>query len=443
MTRWSCALAAVLVFGSCTVAGAASDALTVAAGLGGVARHGRWLPVSIDVAPTPSTADADAIRITWGATHWHRELRPDAGQIRHVQAMLRGASVSDRVEVQLERAGVPVATTSALVSLVDDDATVVVCGSAAPAAALPADCSVTLSAPMLPIDPRAWDVADGASLDDATFAAASDEARAAYLAWAGARRTDDAGGALPPNWPAPPAEVERRITHLVVLYLVVLMAAVVWPVRRRRMLAWGPAIVIVGAVVVAISPLAMAGVRETTSFDAVVEAFPDTAVARVSARAITSPTAAGRFRLRVLDDQLAITADDADDDARAPALHTFDADGFPTRLERHALGTPVRTRIDGYYAVSPLGIDTVAEGWRVTNHGPTPLDSCHLGRDATERPMAPLAPGASTLVLQGASRHVEVRCATSQAMLPLETNNTAATRTGRTTVLARLSEDAP
>jgi hypothetical protein len=130
--RW---LAAVLLAVLLETSGAAAQDVSLAAraGLGGLARPGRWAPVRIDV---DSLAGIDGrLVLEWGGSRVTRELRLVSGARRSVELYIRAADVRDVITIRLESAGRVLASTQASVRLVGLDDVVTVCVDRSEAAA--------------------------------------------------------------------------------------------------------------------------------------------------------------------------------------------------------------------------------------------------------------------------------------------------------------------
>lgn len=159
--------------------------LSVRAGVAGLARPGRWMPVSIDVR-AGSDGAVGTLRIEWGDAVVLRDVNVPAESTSHVEILVRAIAAGPVVRVTLG----PVAE-DAPVRLVSADEPLTLCIDATRD-----DCAASVSESELPSSARAFDLADLVWWPTPSSVAPA-AARAAFQTWQAWREWSDSGAPDP------------------------------------------------------------------------------------------------------------------------------------------------------------------------------------------------------------------------------------------------------
>lgn len=158
---------------------ATAPALTVRAGVGGVARPGRWLPVEVDVRAA-DTAFHGSIAVAWGTVVAHHDLDLAPSSTTHISLLVRTISASPGIRVSLiDTNGLATTTVDTPLSLVPFDQPATLCiGEVVKLTG----CTARIAENEAPTTARALDFADDVIWSGSVTATNRDVARAVALA---------------------------------------------------------------------------------------------------------------------------------------------------------------------------------------------------------------------------------------------------------------------
>lgn len=358
-----------------------------AAGLGGLARAGRRMPVALVVesagAPFAGTVEAtlDNQRVTrdvvlGGAGRQSLELyliAPDTD----------AATVRVQLSPGVSAANVPV-------RIVPGDAPFILCVSAAGVAPAGVSCTTTVEAAALPVSWRGLEATDDIVWAPAARAALPHEQRLAVARAIAVRAWNSSTNMAPPARPLPPAEGSRGNPALP-LFILLLAAAVAAAPRLSRRPAvlyatTGLLIVIASAAAFADGRLgsgARLHVRETI----VVRTGDGGAGAQLIARGRAIFPAAGPYTA-------AASVEDAEVTVQAPA-RAVSAARIATIRGVAAKRAALQYDVDGFHAQGPVRVSWNGASAIVTNTLATPLTACAATGAFTASSSLTIAPGAS------------------------------------------------
>lgn len=395
----------------------AADAavLTAEAGLDGVGRPGRWLPVRVTIDARTDDVDGDLIA-DWGRARVRRAVVLAAPSRRTVDLYLRTGDVRDEVVVRLEDHGREVARLVVPLRIAGVDQRTV----------------ATVSAGHRPSSWRGYDVADEVTFESGEPPAGSSESNALSL-WRGLRRAGDIDRALPAAEPVGNARTAVSYAGVTALLYVSALGAAAFlfgPSRSRALLAYGT----VGALILAGATAAWATGRSSAVVirqQGVAEQFEGAAQTLLSMRATAQFPADGAFVLR------AQTADGVIDRVSGPFEDDtrLDADGRPTIAVRAAIGSTASFTVDAVSEFRAFSLTRDGSMARITNATGATLDRCEFPADVVAPP-ARLEPGQSVDV-PGAWRDADPILACRLSGSPLEFSEThhAVTTIGATLVV--------
>jgi len=429
--RW---LAAVLLAVLLETSGAAAQDVSLAAraGLGGLARPGRWAPVRIDV---DSLAGIDGrLVLEWGGSRVTRELRLVSGARRSVELYIRAADVRDVITIRLESAGRVLASTQASVRLVGLDDVVTVCVDRSEAAAR-LMCTASVGADTAPQAWRGYDAADAVA-PDATSSDFAPEQRAALQLWRFARASREAGatpmaGAVPA---APPPG--SHAAPLLSLYPAALAALLLMPLVARR--TPDAQVVVFWLVTLTASGAALTLGRTAPlviHHASTVEAFEGVARALVEMRALAVFPSSGVY---------AVTGDSPGQtiDSGRPVADTvdqrFEDAGHPVLAGRAGLGERLGFHLQGTTDRALLAATAAGDHVRVSNIAGQALDACEWPGETGATGPSGLPAGASFLVPRPVE-HGTVTCRLSDTPVTLQAGGRSVRSVGATIVALHLS----
>jgi len=437
---------------ACLVAAAALPArgatLQATAGLGGIAKSGRWTPLTVSIGSGREALDGDVV-VSWGDQQLRRGIIMGAATRKDVELYIRTNDPSAAIEVRLVASDREVARTSAPVRILGADDRVVVCvlpdAASSPDAA---DCTATVLARALPHSARGYEVADDV-VWPAIRTVVTPEQDAALRAWRALEALDASGdlGATPQvSRPLVPRGLPAALMPAVATIAIAYLAAFVmtgWALRTRRArLAWTGAAL---ATVTAAACAAVAGIGRVGATRAVhlhhvslLQQLPNAQTSVLTVRAIAEFPAFDRFALRlpVADGTLETTR------SRGGVTAALDADGYP--VVAGVFGAAARQSFAGEALVPerPLSIDDHGDRVSIRNQSDRTLYDCRLGRGfSISTSSATLAPGARldaswTGVSDEAPSGPVVTCRLDEALLPLTEQNRPVVMHGATTVAA-------
>lgn len=389
---------------------AAADGVSIrgAAGLGGVARAGRWTAVEVTIENSGAPSSGNLV-VAIG----------DAKVVRHVEVpspSKKRTTVYLRVPADADAAATVTFASSPPVRiplrLYDGDAPLTIC--VGPASA---DCTASLDADAAPQSWRGYDAADVVVLPpDVRFTAPQ---QAAYDRWRAIRHWSESTNMVPPPAPATAFEDTSRASRMLLLYVASMLAlAVIAPLVRKRS-AWTH-----GAVVATIVAASTAVLADGRFGNAAAIAVRDSTVVRagvgfdsasVSARGVALFPAAARHELEtpLEDGSLEV--------AGGPAFRK---------------GQRVAFDVEGFAAGRLLESDAAASGVTLRNVSSFTFTNCVLPDGYVPRTIDRLVPQASATVTAAADAFDPVMtCGIDGTIETLAVPGARLQRAGSTTLL--------
>lgn len=389
---------------ACLVAVAAAPArgatLEAVAGLGGVAKAGRWTPVMVSVASEREAVDGELV-VAWGDTSLRRPVTLAPGTRKDFELYVRTSDPRGAIDVRVVAGSREIGSASAPVRVLGASDRVVVCVGADATASLDAgECTATLLARAMPRSARGYEVADDVVWPAAGVGLTADQ-DAAWRAWRALEALDASGdlGATPQvSRPQVRRGLPATLTPVVAAiggaYLLALLAAGA-ALRARRARLWLTAAAF--AVVVAVICAAVAGIGRFGATRAVhlhhvslLQQLPGAPTSMLTTRAIAEFPAFDRFALRLpaVDGTLETTSPRGVSGA-------LDAEGFP--VVAGVFGTAGRQSFAGeaFVEARPLDVEERGRTIAIRNQSVQTLRECRLGRGLSATGAAiTLAPGA-------------------------------------------------
>lgn len=353
--------------------------LSARAGVGGVARPGRWLPVEIRVSGAQAGVHG-VLRVEWGDAVVLRDVDVAPGAEQRLTVLIRAVAAGPTVHVAITGS----ATTSTIdvpVELAPLEAPLTLCiGDTGTAS-----CSVRVAEDEAPTAWRGYDAADTVVWPASDRSTRRDAVRAAAT-WRAMRWLGDAGPSdpvLPSFDRRTPSVTSVTIRLVAVSVAITLLAAIgVW-MRAHIALALGIPIVMGAASGALLLNPALFGQRDVTSVQmtGVVHQFAETPSATFSAKADLEHPNAARLWLR--PDLADVTLG-----TRGPgnirSISVEDRDGRGLYRAAAGLGAHTRITMDGTIDATWLDITESGTERTVTNRAAFTLSNCTWRGDATE-----------------------------------------------------------
>ena len=363
--------------------------LDAAAGLGGLAKAGRWTPLVVSVATDRDALDAELV-VVWGDTRLTRPVAVAPGTRKEFELYLRTSDPRATIDVHLQSAGRDVAVARAPVRVLggDDHVTLCVVADAASSIDVPA-CTATVLARTLPRSPRGYEVADDVAWPGTRIGVTAEQDEA-LRAWRSLEALDASGdlGATPQvSRPLVPRGLPAALTPVVAAiasaYAMVLLAAALLLRARRVGLAWtsGALAVVSLAACGAMAAIGRVGGTRTVHVHHVtmLQQLPGTGTSLLTVRAIAEFPAFDRFALRLpaADGTLETNS------SRGAATGALDGDGFP--VVAGVFGMAGRQSFAGEAMVHdrPLAVEDHGATMAIENRSGHTLRDCRLGRGLT------------------------------------------------------------
>lgn len=383
----------------------AAPTFTAEAGLGGHARAGRWMPVTVILDAAASTSGQ--LTAEWGGAVARRALDIPAGARRAVTLLLRTGDPRARVDVTFTD-GDGRTTLSAPVTVDADDTALVACvdgGTGTP-------CTVSIAAGSAPRDWRVWDAAD--QIHTPSSAALDDAQRQAIARWAG-RHQGDAHFGSPVDVDALAAQVPaRRVAPWLLLAVALPLAG---PSVMRRRPRWRAPVQLAAIGVAALGALGAGriGPAATLRHATVVHAFAGTDATIAEARLALDVTRDGRLRATLQSPGGWL---EAPGPGRTPQI--LDGDGHPFVDLDARLGASYRLDAEYPGPPSPVRVTSGADRVVIENTSAGPLSACTFP-DSLDARGVTTVDAASTATFSGAPLPGDViRCQWDTAGPPLD-----------------------
>jgi hypothetical protein len=379
----------------------ASDAsLNATAGIGGIAKAERWMPVHVDVRSGGPLPDGRLV-VSWGDARLTQRIAFTTAGSRTFELYLRTAEPATTVSVALRSESGDVATIDVPVRIVPPADPVTLCLSSGTAAFDNPSCSSVVPVKALPLSPRGYEVVDRIIWMDAdTPVLASKAQRVALEEWQMLRQLDKRGDlALAPRATLPsirrglPTPTRNVIIAGGVVYLLlVVVAGVLLGVRGASVSrAYATALILVVAGTAAAWALGRSGPASAIRVHqaSVLQQLPDTPGALVEMTGLAEFPARDQF-------DLGVEAGDVSLDAASATRQTaymVDEGGLAIIHGSFGLGGRQLFRAEGVVDVQPLALLLTERDVRVTNRSSWPLHDCRFGEGLTAVEPQRLAPG--------------------------------------------------
>lgn len=379
-------------------AGAEGASLTATAGLGGVARPGRWTPVRVSVTNEDARLAGDIV-IAWGDAVVRRRLVFDSPGTKQVELHVRTSDVEARVQIRFESDAATTAITVPIRVLRDEERFELCVTPQSPAVSPAGSCTASVTAAALPMSARGLEAVDDVAWPLGRIRPGAEQS-AALRQWRTLKRLDASGDLSLTPQPARPAvsrglpvRTGRGVLAIGALCLVTLALTGYACTRRprRAMMAAAGVSAAVAAGCAAAMALGRVGPTRplTVHHQSVLQQIPGTDAALLSMRAVAELPARGGAALRLLVGDGVIEPSVP----RGRAIEQTDADGYPTLETTGGLGARRAFAAEAIVRGSWLQIDDSAGAVRITNRSPFAMEACRLAGGLRSGRMGVLPPG--------------------------------------------------
>jgi len=397
-------VAAIAVAGLLAAAPAAKGApgasgsvtLKAEAGLGGVCRPGRWMPVRVWLANDGEDVSGELV-VEWGDAKLNRALVLASPARIQVDVYVRTLDVRGTVTVKFRTHDVDVQSVDIPVHSAGLEERVTICvGEPDARAASQTTCTTTIGVDALPRSMRGWDAADEVVMAAGVDGTLPGLERTAFARWQSARALETSGRLTN----APPLEASdgsRRTTGAMMAggaaYLVALLVVgFTAPRIRRRPLLQHALVVALAALATSavltagrVGPWSAVDVRHVSTVQQV-----SAGGALLSMRGVVEYPAFDAYDVRAEVADLSMT-----ERGGGPAAQRYDADGYPDLPVVMGLGAVQPFAAEGVIDFAPFDV-TVREGLvRVTNRSASVLTDCAFPDAFSLQRVGTLAPGQS------------------------------------------------
>jgi hypothetical protein len=377
------ALACLVAAAAVPVRGATLEAM---AGLGGVAKAGRWTPVMVSVTSEREAIDGELV-VAWGDTSLRRPLTLAPGTRKDFELYVRTSDPRSAIDVRVLGGSREIGRASVPVRVLGADDRVVVCVGADATASLDAGaCTTTVRARAMPRSARGYEVADDVVWPAAGTGLTADQ-DAAWRAWRALEALDASGdlGATPqvrrPQvQPGLPATVTRVVAAIGASYLLAVLAAGV-ALRARRARLWVTAAafaMVVAGVCAAVAGIGRVGTTRAVHLHHVslLQQLPGAPTSVLTTRAIAEFPAFDHFALRLpaVDGTLETMS------PRGAASGALDAEGFPVVAGVFGIAGRQSFAGEAFVEARPLDIEERGRTIAIRNQSRQTLRECRLGR---------------------------------------------------------------
>lgn len=379
---------------------AAAQGLTLKAeaGLGGVAKPGRWTPVRIVLQSAADSVSGDLV-VEWGGASLRRPVAIAAGATQQFEIYLQTMDVGESVSVRLFSGGLAAASATAPVRTLRADESFTACVTGSRGVEQP--CAATPAPGTLPRSPRGYDAVDHVVWEGGDEAALTSEQRGALAQWRALRSLEDSGHLSATDRPRSImpalARKNRSGTHLragMGLYVVALLGAglLAASLRFRAPVA----LATIAALIAAGTAAALAAGR-TPSQSAIV-IHHATLVQQLPGVSGSVVTMHGALEFPAFDSFAvhALLADAAFEGTPAPRVQSnpaLDESGYPVISGTFGLGDRQPFTLYGISDVQPLSVVRHGTAVRVANRSQEDLADCRFSGGAVVNGDGRLRPG--------------------------------------------------
>jgi hypothetical protein len=377
--------------GGAAAAVAGRERLHADAGLGGVARPGRWTPVRVEIDNAERDLTGEIV-VEWGDARVHRAVDVPAPSRTVLELYVRTGDARGVISVRLVADGTAVESVNVPVRVVADEDALVLCAGNAPAAGDALPCTATVAPQALPRSMRGYAAADEVRLQPGAESQLTPAQRAALQQWRTYSELN-AEGLLAQAPRAPLAAANATGAHLptafaaTVAALALLCAGWIWT-RVRAIHAYaavaGAAALGMAAAVTAgrIGPGSAIRLRHATTVQQV------SGGSIVTMRGVFEYPAAGEFAVRAVGFDGALVS-------RGAAEQWLDAEGHPVHRGTFGRGARAPVEMDGVADYAPFDVTTERDTVRIRNRSNATLTGCAFPEGFSATDAVSLAPGAS------------------------------------------------
>ncbi len=346
---------------------AAVVALSARAGVGGVARPGRWLPV--DVTITGGQRETRGVlRVEWGDDVALRDLDVAAGAAQHFTVFLRAIAAAPTVHLAMSGPDAAELDVPVELAALEDPFTLCVGDVSDPR------CTVHVAEEAVPVAWRGLDIADVVLWPAAATSTRHDAVRA-FSTWRAMRWLGDQGPADPvqPTFDTRTPSVSILMTRLALLALATTLATAIAAWRRARLaIAAGvPAFAGIAAGALMLSPPALGSTA--VQLNGVVHQFAGTSQSIMSAKAEIEHSRAAQLVVQTGFADATLTTTGA---GATRTISLQDHDGRALYRATAGLGTRRRLTIDATIDEAWVGVTREGRRFIVSSHAPFVMSDC-------------------------------------------------------------------
>ena len=431
---------------------AAADAppspVHVVAGLGGIAKPGRWLPVWVSIDHAGDAPLRGRISLSWGTTTLERHIELASAGRREIELYIRTADIEDAVTVRVDTSDGASHAIDAPVSIVPVTEPVTACLVPPGAAASITGCSIVIPTDRLPGSPRGYDAVNSIAWPAGDVPLGSPYGDA-LAEWQAVRALEDAGdlGVTPQvtrpvlrrGLPGPTGVTLLAGSALYVIALSLLASAALSRRLTLPRLAVASAATLAAATagslwLGAVGPASAVRLHLTT----LVQQIPGTRASLLTMRGVAEFPSSDVYTLGLpaVDAMVEVAS------GPGAVRQEMDVSGYPMLSGSFGLGSRQAFAAEAWGDVQPLEV-TAADGRaRIRNVTTRTLRDCRFGDVGMEGATRSLAPGA---VLTGtyADDHLGplATCTLDAPVLPFTAGAAAVDAMGATTVVAYLPRE--
>jgi hypothetical protein len=418
--------------------------LRATAGLGGLVKSGRWVPVSVEIRDRSGNAGghitADLV-VSWGDAVVRRRVLLGSGGTRRYDVYVRTIDAASSVRVTLDGHASPVEVPVTVLPF-DEPMTLCVGENLPPPRAAHA-CSLTLSQTELPTSVRALDAVDDVFTAESAPSPAG-ASRAALNQWQALRALDTFGDlALTPQVTRPlmrrglPDATSRTIAATATLYAALLVAVGLVTASARLRVSRGwiafAGVLLAGTGATLLIGKFGPGSAVTIHHTSLVQQLPGADISVVTMRAVAQFPSSETTELRLPIEDAMIEASAS----TGRAAQVVDPAGYPLLVVDAGLGTRQAFVAEGAIGEQWLTVREAQSTIQVTNRSAYVLRDCHFAEGMSRTAVGELPPGGFV----EATRTGEIMgplftCTTTEAAVRFDAAAREVAMLGTTTVAA-------
>jgi hypothetical protein len=416
-----------------------APALSISAGIGGLVKAGRWVPVQITLDPAGTDIDGDLI-VSFGRATVHRRVELAGPASRRFEFYIRTAEAESTITAQLRAGASLIARAETDVRPLAQAERVMLCVDGGDRALADPACSITIPPEQLPRSPRGYEVVDAIVIAGAEPALAPEQ-RDALAVWRALQRLNETGDlgligqaarpTLPRGLPTP---LLRIVAVMTMVYVgAILLAGIIrsmpgHPLRHGYVVL---GIIALGgsATVVAVGA-GVPGRPIVVHHQTVAEQMPGTSATLLTVRGIVEFPAFREFTLRW-------PADDAmlEPAAAGDPVNTSDTNGYPVLGGIHGLGTRQPFGGEAVLRTQLLGVESNDAAITISNRSSAELRDCRFAGGFTPEHVGRLATGATVTATQvSPSTGPAFTCTLDGVLVAFEENGANVVSAGTTVV---------